>query len=681
MSTIRFAIDTGGTFTDIVVLDESDGRFFLMKSPTTPENTLRGVLNVIEKAGINLATTGQFFIHGSTTALNALLERKGVRTAFVTTEGFRDVPEIARYNRPDMYNPRYHKPAQIVPRHLRYGVRERVNTHGQILTALDEEDVRRVGRLISKQQVRAIAVCTLHAFTNPVHERRIREILLEECAGVSVTISSDVVAEHREYERGMTTILNAYLAPVVEKWVGELEAALRDKGFKGEVVLIRSDGGGMSSDAAKRSPINTLLSGPSGGLIGGLFLSSIGDYPNLITTDLGGTSYDVGIIKNREASTSQETKACGYPLLMPNLDIRAIAAGGGSIAWMDEAGALHVGPQSAGAKPGPMCYNQGGVEPTVTDALVCNGYMNPKNFLGGTMPLNADRSRAGIQQKVCDPLNLSLAAGASGILRIALSNMAEAIKNITSESGDDPRDFALLCYGGGGPIFGGYLMNELSIPTAIVPIAPSAFSAWGMLMVDLRYDVARTVTRKLEQLNATQLNDDFGALIETGSGLLKRDGVAAQDRQMYRSIDMRYSGQEHTVSVPVEFDLGEGDAQGKLYAAFEKVYENVYGYKLGLKGEIVNVRIKAIGRLSKPTLKEIQAGGTESDAAFTEGRRVFDLGENTWMDFKRYDRTKLLARNVVVGPAIVEEATTLTVIPRGQTCTVDRFGNLVLKWQ
>lgn len=676
---IRFSIDTGGTFTDIVILDETEGTFTLNKSLTTPSNTLVGVLNVIEKARIDLRTVNRFFVHGSTTALNALLERKGVKTAFVTTQGFRDVPEIARFNRPEMYNPKYRKPSQVVPRELRFEVPERINATGEILLPLDTAAVRRLAEPLKRQRVRSVAVCLLHAYKNPSHEQMVRDVLREVCPGVSIAISSEVVSEHREYERGITTILNAYLAPVVEIWITELDGELRKRGFKGELILTRSDGGGMTGEFAKGSPINTLLSGPAGGVIGGMYIAKQTEYPDLITMDLGGTSFDVCMIKSGQAATARETKVSGYPLLIPNLSIRTIGAGGGSIAWLDSAGALHVGPQSAGADPGPICYGGGGTDPTVTDALLCSGYINPENFLGGEMALQMDAAKAGIAQKVCAPLGLSFDAGTGGILRLALSHMAEAINDIASENGDDPRDFALLCYGGGGPLFGASLMEELQISTAIVPVAPANFSAWGMLMIDLRHDVSMTLVRKLNTTSPAKLSEHFDTLVARAAGILTRDGVGERDQSFFKSMDMRYKDQEHTVSVPLDFNLANGQAIARVEEGFRQVYSNTYGYTLDLPAEIVTLRVKAIGAIPTPTLRRLAVGTEDSRSALKGTRRVYDYLDSEWIDHQIYDRAKLLANNLIVGPALIEEATTVSPLRRGQRCVVDALGNLIIR--
>jgi len=680
-SSVRFAIDTGGTFTDIVVLNELTGVFRMDKAATTPHDTLEGVLAAIDKAGVDLRQVSRFFVHGSTTALNALLERKGVTTAYLATRGFRDVPEIMRYNRPEMYNPRYHKPAQIVPRERRFEVTERVNTRGEVLTPLDEQELRKVARELRQAGVKAVAVCFLHSFKNPAHERRAREVILEEYPEVSVAISSAVVSEHREFERSMTTIMNAYLAPVVERWIGNLQRELTARGFTGEVVLTKSDGGGMTADAAKGSPINMLLSGPAGGVIGGNYAARMLERPNLITMDVGGTSFDIAMIKDGRANTQREIKVHGYPILISNLDIRTIGAGGGSLAAIDTAGALHVGPQSAGAVPGPVCYGRGGGQATVTDAFLVNGFIDPNNFLGGSMRLDLKAATGAVRDQVAGPLGLDVHAAASGILRIAMTNMGEAIKSLASETGADSRDFAMLCFGGGGPMFGAYLMDELALPAAIIPILPAAFSAWGMLMVDLRHDVVQTIARQLDRMEGAELERQFQTLDQQGRRLLARERVPEDRRELYRSADMRYVGQEHSVSVDVPAGLDAPGSIVALYETFQATYESVYGYRLGTPADVVTLRVKAIGRIPAPSLREIAKGNGDPRAAAKGRRTVHDFLDGTAGQFTVFDRAGLRAGDVVAGPALIEEDTTTTVVRHHHSCTVDRFGNLVIARQ
>lgn len=677
-SDIRFAIDTGGTFTDIVVFDEPAGTFSMDKALTTPHNTLEGVIDAIHKAKIDLREVQRFFVHGSTTALNALLERKGVRTAYLATKGFRDVPEIMRYNRPEMYNPKYHKPPQIVPRHLRFEVTERINSRGEVLVPLNESELRGIARTLREEQVAALAICFLHSFKNSAHEWRAREIILEEFPEVSVALSSLVAAEHREFERGMTTILNAYLAPVVERWIGDLQQELKRRGFAGEIVLTKSDGGGLSADTAKRSAINMLLSGPAGGVIGGAYMATLLEQPNLITMDVGGTSFDIALIKKGEAAVQRETKVSGYPILISNLDIRTIGAGGGSIARLDAAGALEVGPQSAGAVPGPMCYARGGVQPTVTDALLINGFIDRHNFLGGSISVDLDAATRGISEQIGRPLHLDLHRASSGILRIIMSNMAEAIKDVAAESGDDPRDFSMLCFGGGGPLFGAYLMDELSLPAAVIPLLPAAFSAWGMLMIDLRYDVAQTIALPLSGVTLDCLEQQFVALEDQGKALLRREGVPEERWQLVRTADMRYLGQEHSVSVPVPAELQKLGRVTFLFEAFEKVYEAVYGYRLGTPADIVTLRVKSVGKIPAPKLRRIGRGNGDPAEALIGTRIVHDFLETEPREFRVFERSRLLAADRIEGPALIVEPTTTTVVRQQHTCNVDAFGTLLV---
>ena len=675
---IRFSVDTGGTFTDIVVLDEATGRFSIEKAPTTPENTLIGVLNAINKAKVDLTKGKTLFVYGSTTAINTVIERKGAKTAYLTSQGFRDIPEIARYNRTQPFNLKYHKPPQLIRRRLRFEVPERMNWLGEVVTELDTEAVREVARKLKRLEVKSLAICFLHSFKNDSHERKARDTILEEYPEISVSISSDIAREHREYERSMTTIIDAYIKPLVSKRLGELQEELEKRGFKGEIVLTRSDGGGMTSGRAKDSPINTLLSGPAGGVVGGLSISSDLNYSNIITMDMGGTSLDVSIIREGMARTSPQTLVHGYAVIIPNLDIHSVGAGGGSIAWIDAAGALHVGPQSAGAVPGPICYAQGGTEPTVTDALLCTGYIDPGYFLGGEMPLDTSLAQSGIKSKVCEPLKMDFESGASGILKVALSNMSASIRELSVKEGDDPRDFSLLCYGGGGPLFGAALIDELEMPSAIIPVAPANFSAWGMLKVNLRYDLAQTLlTKRLDESDLNELNNTFGELINEGLNILKEEGIPAEKRASFKSLDLRYPGQEHTVNVPLDFAIDE-NSRDKIYEEFSKVYQRTFGYTLNRPAEVIALRVRCIGEVAKPVIQELEAGSKNANAAIKGKRQVFCFVNNKLVDHTIYERSKLLAGNVIDGPALIEEPTSVTNVLSGYKCKVDKSGSLII---
>jgi N-methylhydantoinase A len=675
---LRFAIDTGGTFTDIVVLDEDTGNFRMDKVPTTPSNVLIGTFSAIEKAKLDLANIEKFFIHGSTMAMNCLLERKGTKTAFVATKGFRDVPEIARYDRPELYNIKYKRPPSPVPRDLAFEVSERVDYKGNVLVDLDIEDVRRVARILKKKKVESVAVCFLHAFKKPAHERKAKEIILEEYPEVSVSISSDIVSEHREYERSMTVILDAYLKSTVQAWVGAVEQELTRRGFKGRVIITRSDGGGMTSELAMENPVNTLLSGPAGGVIGGLYYANNLNRKNLVTIDMGGTSCDVCMIKDGEAMVKYEARIGDWRILIPTMSINTIGAGGGSIAWIDTAGVLHVGPQSAGASPGPICYAQGGVEPTITDAALVNGYIDPGYFLGGEIPLHLDSAKSGIENKVGKALDMDLQSASSGMLRIASSNMAEAIKGTTVDQGEDVREFELLCYGGAGPLFGAYLIGELGMPAAIIPIAPAAFSAWGMLMIDIRHDFSQTVAEALDRANLSEINNILQEMVKRGEDTLASEKIPAESRMTFTSLDMRYADQEHTVNVPIDFVIDQ-KAKDRIYEEFTKVYKRVWGYTLeGQPAAIRHLRVTSIGKIPKPKLAELQVGTRKPDAALKGNRRVFCFMDRKWANYSVYDRSKLLANNLISGPALIEEPTCVITVPQGYQCEVDKVGNLII---
>lgn len=675
--TLRLAVDTGGTFTDLVVLDEESGKFSLGKVPTTPSNTMIGVLNAIDKLEVDLAKIDKFFIHGSTTATNTLIEGKGAKTAYIGTEGFRDVPEIARYNRPDIFNPKYKKPPLIVPRHLRFEVKERMLVTGEVFIPLDVESVREVAKKIERLGIESVAVCLHHAYKNPAHEQKVRDIILEECPDVYITISSEVAKEHREYERGMTTIIDAYIKPVVAIWIDELDAELKKRGMDAELLLTRSDGGSMRAQMGKDSPVNTLLSGPAGGVMGAVFLAGKTGTPNIITMDMGGTSFDVCVIKDGEPETRIETKAEGYELLIPNLDIRSVGTGGGSIAWIDAAGAFHVGPQSAGAVPGPICYSQGGTEPTVTDAAVCTGYIDPKYFLGGEMSLDVNLARDGIMSKIAKPLSLGLEAAAAGMLSISYNHMVQAIRGITVESGYDPRDFSLLCYGGGGPLFGSLMANELGMKSAIIPSGPANFSAWGMLMTDIKHAFPETDIMPLDKVSINDLNKDFDKLAKQGLEVLIVERISEENRELMKSLDMRYVGQEHYVNVPINFSL-DNDFRAKIKKEFDRIYHSVFGYILPQPIEIVNFRVAAIGHIPNPPLRQIEVSSADANTTKKDSRRVYDFVNRTPIEYGIYERPRFLAGNVVDGPALIEEPTSVTHVPAGSQCVVDRFGNLII---
>ena len=678
-SRLRFSIDIGGTFTDLVVLDEATGKTIREKARTTPGNPLIGALDVIDKAKLDLTTVERFFVHGSTMASNVLLERKGAKVAFLATKGFRDIQEVGRHEREDdLYNLKYHKPPLIVPRELTFDISERMNYLGEVLVELDTQDVKRVAKILKQKKVEAVAICFLHSYRNPVHERKAKEILINEgYPENAVYISSDVANEYREYHRSMTVIINTYLAPVFETWVRGLEKEFARRGFRGEVIFTKSDGGGMTLEGVIKSPINVLLSGPCGGVIGGQFIADKCNYPNLITMDTGGTSADVAVIKGGQARTEAELTFSRYPILIPNIRIETIGAGGGSIAWIDPGGLLHMGPQSAGASPGPACYAGGGTEPTLTDAFLCNGYIDAGYFLGGEMRLDLDLAINAIKSKVGEPLNMDLYSASHGMFRISISNLAEGVRGLLAEKGDDLREFSLLCYGGASPLLGSYLIDELQIASVIIPIAPANFSAWGMLGIDLKYDLVSTLWEKLDLVSLDEVNSKFEELVKEGLDILDRDLVPTEGRRISKSIDMRYVGQMYDINVPIDFEIDD-TSKPRIYEEFNKVYNTIYGYMLKTPARIVSLRVKSIGDIPKPALSYIEVGTSNADAALKGSRKVFCVMKKGFVNHNIYERSKLLANNIVMGPALIEEPTSVTNIPQGYRCEVNKFGHLII---
>jgi N-methylhydantoinase A len=503
MSSTRLSVDVGGTFTDFVLLDENTGQVVYEKVPSLHANLERGFLNGIDRLDADLHEMAAI-AHGTTVVINSILQKEGASVALVTTEGFRDVLELGRGNRPDIYDVFYQPPTPIVPRDLRFEITERLNFKGEVLTPLDEEGMRKIAKRLRASGIEAVAVCFLHSYANPAHELRAAEILAATYPELHVSLSHQIMGEWREYERFSTTALNAYVMPVMSNYLSKLEEELAGRRFEGALGIMQSTGGVMSSDVAKRVPIRTLESGPAGGVMGAVSLGELMGYPNIICGDVGGTSFDVALIVEGTPFESTETSVDRYPVLAPTIDVVSIGAGGGSIAWIHEDGSLRVGPQSAEADPGPACFGKGGTEPTVTDAHLLLGRINPDYFLARRMKLDAQAAEKAIRQRVAEPLGLSVVDAAHGITHIADMSMTYAIRNLTVERGYDPREFVLMCYGGAGGLFAAALAQELEIPQVVVPPEPANFSAWGILSTDYREDVVKTSVMALVDRESRQ---------------------------------------------------------------------------------------------------------------------------------------------------------------------------------
>jgi N-methylhydantoinase A len=671
----HIATDIGGTFTDLVFLEEGTGRVGLAKAPTTPPAFEDGISDALDKTNIAPASVTAF-IHGTTVVINALTERKGATTALITTRGFRDVLELARSNRPALFNLRYEKPKPFVERYLRFEVTERMLHDGSVLTPLAEDEVSEVARRAVERGAQAIAVCFLHAYANREHELRARELIEAACPGIAVTVSHEIAGEWREYERTNTAVLNAYVQEVAESYLEGLRAMLSRRKIGGRFYVMQSSGGTMTVDQAKRQPIALIESGPVGGVAGAAVIGELIGQPNLLTLDIGGTTAKTSLIERGEPKVTNDYKIewrqdwAGYPVKVPVVDIVEIGAGGGSIAGLDAVGGLRVGPESAGAVPGPACYPNGGSRPTITDANLIVGRINPEYFLGGEMEVSVDQARAAMRQ-LAEPLGMEVEEAALGVIRLANASMVNALKLVSVRRGRDPRNFDMMAFGGGGSMHAAALAAELRIPRLLIPQAPGHFSAWGMLMTDLRADWVRTFVTPLEGLDANG-SEVWEDLERQAADHFATEGVESERLVTTRLADMRYRGQEHSVTVSV----AESDPE-RVAAGFHEAHERLYAFRLDVPVEIVNFRLTAIGTVEKPELKGIDAGPGDAGPAFQGHRTVlFDVhGE---VEAGIFQREKLGAGDRLAGPAVVEDSAASTVVHPGQGLEVDQWGNLVI---
>jgi N-methylhydantoinase A len=672
-NTQRVAVDIGGTFVDAITFDRETGTVNLEKATTTPDQPSEGVLNSIDKVDADLADT-EAFVHGTTLGLNAVLERTGATTGIITNEGFTDVYEIARTNveRDAMYDINYQKPESMVPRRRRRGVPGRLNSNGDVIEELDEAAINNAAHeLVRDHNVDAIAICFLHAYQNDQHEQAAAEVVRDAYPEVSVSVSSDITREYREYERTSTAVLDSYIKPIFENYVDTLDSALTDEGFDGSFFITRSGGGTLTAESAKTAPVQTILSGPAGGLIGASQVGDVTGREDLITVDMGGTSLDAAVIEGGSPLVKYDSTLEHQPMLVPVYDIRTIGAGGGSIAWLD-GGLLKVGPESAGADPGPICYDNGGTEPTVTDAALALGFLNPADFLGGEMDTAAEDAIDGIQSTLADPLNTTIEDASRGVFDVALANTVGAIREITVEKGLDPRNFSMVAYGGAGPMFVPLVARELGVNEVLVPQAPSVFSAWGMLMADVVYDFSQTNIAVLDDVDFDTLDGTFDELEAEGRETLAEEGIDEGRQRLERAVEMRYLGQEHTVEV---------DADGinnldELADRFETQHEIRYGHTMNDLVQVVHLRVRAVGENDKPTLD--RQVGRDGALEPTDTREAYCFASDDFRDFDVYNRTTLAPGDKLDGPAVVTEPTTSLVFHGDQFATVDDYGHIII---
>ncbi len=679
MST-RTAIDIGGTFTDLVYLDEATGQIGLKKTSTTPAHFEEGVITVVKEADLRGV---QFLAHGTTVIINTLTERKGARTALITTRGFRDVLEIQRANRPDLYNLLFTKPRPFVPRQLRLEVTERVTYKGEILTPLVEDDVRAAVAEARRLGVEAIAICFLHSYANPTHEQRAVEIARAEWPEIDITASHELTNEWREFPRTSTAVLDAYVKPVARRYLDALSTRLDEVGIDQQARYAMQSNGGVSRfETASRAPIKLVESGPVGGVIGAAVIGKLIGEPNSITLDIGGTTAKSSLVEQSTVRLTSDyfiertPTTAGYPLRVPVVDIIEIGAGGGSIAWLDPAGALKVGPRSAGAEPGPAAYGRGGTEPTVTDANIIVGRINPHYFLGGSIHLDVERARAAMAT-IARPLGVSIEEAALGVIRIANANMIHLLKLVSVRQGRDPRDFAMIAFGGGGSMHASSLARDMRMPRVIIPPAPAHFSAWGMLVSDLRHDLVQTKLLRTAQMDLTEFNAAWSELEEKMRAIFTEEGIAAQNIIFARSADMRYLGQEHTVNVPIATGTIGEVQRSQIEDKFHELHEQLYTFRQTSPTEIVNLHLVGFGPVRKPELQKI-AINTDTQRAF-KGTRLVDFDDLGHHETSIYEREWLGAGAEIEGPAVVEEAAASTVVLPQQKLRVDTFGNLIIE--
>ena len=672
----RLATDIGGTFTDLVHFDERTGALSVAKSLSTPRDLTQGVLDTIDQAGLD-AEAVDYFVHGGTTVINAITERTGARTALVTTEGFRDVLEIARGNRPDLYNLRYRKEVPFVPRRLRFEVRERVDAKGRVRVPLHLEDLDRVVEVCRAEGVEAIAIQFLHSYAAPDHEAACEAYLRERLPGVGITASHEITREWREYERANTAVLNAYVQPIVQRYFDTLEAGLDALGLDCPRMAMQSNGGTTSFGWARAHPITLLESGPAAGVNGAALIGRLCGEPDVIYLDIGGTTAKCSTIEGGEPkiTTNYRLEATriryGYPVRVPVIDIVEIGAGGGSIAWFDESGALCVGPRSAGADPGPACYGRGGAEPTVTDAKLITGVLNPANFAGGRLALDTGRARAAMGT-VAQGLGCSVDEAAVAVIRLVDANMINALKLVSIQRGHDPRDFALMVGGGGGAMHGASLGRELGVKEIAVPRHPGLFSAWGMLATAPRRDFMRTALQRAETLDIADLRALFAELRTEAERYFAAEGGQGTVTTACH-IDMRYAGQEHAVTIPIALDEASRDA---ILDTFHAAHERAYTFRLAdTPVELVTFRLSATAEVARPELTPWGAEGRSAAAAARRARTV-DFGEDGRHETAVYDRDLLPPGFTAAGPVIVEEPSSTTLVCPGQRVRVDELGFL-----
>lgn len=678
---LRIGVDAGGTFTDLCLFEEGSGRIAVAKLPSTPADPsiaiLNGITEILSQEG-DVASDVSYLAHGTTVATNALIQHAGARTGLITTEGFRDLLELGRQRRPDLYDLQVDKPRPLVPRDLRLEVPERTSSDGRVARPLDTGAVVAAARALKARGVESVAVCLLYSYLNPGHERQVKEILHRELPDAYVCTSHEVLPEFREYERLSTVTINAYLGPVMAEYIRNLEQKLAGLGISVGAYITQSNGGIISLATARDHAVRTVLSGPSAGVVGGTYVGGLAGFQNVITFDMGGTSTDVSLVEKGHLKVSGEMEVQGYPIRVPMVEVNTVGAGGGSVAWIDSGGHPKVGPRSAGAEPGPACYGLGNDEPTVTDANVVLRTLNPEYLLGGRMRIHARAARAAVQH-LADRLGMTVMEAAQGIISLVTSNMARAIRVVSVRKGYDPRDFTLVAFGGAGPLHAARLARELSIPRVLVPAAPGILCALGLLVTNIRSDYTLTHILPADDADPAEVNAIFAALQAQADQWLSRERVDTPDRIYHRSVDMRYRGQNYELQVPMgSGELTPGDLAA-LVRSFHRLHEQNYGYAAEEEPtQLVTFRLEALGRVPRAALRSHPRDGADSRHALSGERSVFLQETRGVVACPVYRRDALQNGNVIRGPAIVEQMDSTTLILPEQVAGVDPYGNLLI---
>ncbi len=695
----RIGVDIGGTFTDGTLVDSVTGRVTTSKVLTTPADPASGFISAVQKLldlDGNVATDAiEHVVHATTVATNAIIEGKIAKTAFVTTEGFRDMLEIARQIRPSLYDLQFEKPAPLVPRQLCFEVPERLDAKGQVVTPLDEKALAEVVERIAESEVEAVAVCLLHSYRNRDHERRISEAIAARLPNVIISLSADVVPEFREYLRASTTVINSAVAPIVSTYLNSISEKLHANDITSELLVMQSSGGVYPASAATDNPVFMVESGPAAGAVAAAYLGSALGYADVISFDMGGTTAKASLIRGGQPNITKDYNvggsaqagagafggASGYPIRTPVVDLVEIGAGGGSIAWVDSGGALRVGPHSAGADPGPVCYDLGGTEPTITDANLVLGRLDPNYFAGGDMSLNLELARESIRIQCADPLELSVEEAAHGIVEIANTAMVNALRLVSVQRGHDPRDFMLVGFGGAGPAHAVRLAEHAGIPRVLIPLGPGTASALGLLVTDVRMEGSATLIIRADEIDLSRISNEFDRLQAAGREAHRVATSASGDPIFERAVEMRYWGQSFELSIPAPASNVIDDAwMNHLTESFHEAHETAYGFRASDEPvELVNLRLTTIGKITRPEMRKLDNTGIDASVA-SKGKRAVYFSEITGqkgiMETTVFDREKLPAGAVFSGPAIIEEPDCTTVIHPAWTAIVDEYGNL-----